>query len=334
MNKLTTAIVLGAACHGPAFAQEVQVYGSIDGGLRTLSNVDAAGNRKTSMNSAGTYNSNRLGFRGSEDLGGGLKARFTLETGFLGGSGAQAVPEQYWNREATVGLSGPWGSVDAGRQFSVNARTAAGYDPFRFKYLGIVPVSKAIIGTSQTRFDNDVQYNGKFGPFTARAEYVFGESAASSSTNSAMGVGTTYEQGPLSVGGAYTKWNDGGGPGFDRTQGTIGGSYNIGPARVSLGVIDDKVQTATSDRTTKSTWAGASYDVSTALVLTGAFYRTRGYTAGLPNDKKMLIVGGTYALSKRSNFYLEADRTRFAGTAIVNGQTNQTGFSAGFTHAF
>lgn len=335
MNKLATAVVMVGVCQGLAFAQDsVQIYGSFDGGLRRVTNVDAAGNSKLTLNSSGTYNSNRLGFRGIEDLGGGLKARFMLETGFFGGTGEPAVPTQYWNREATVGLSGPWGGIDAGRQFSVNARTVAGYDPFRFKYLGIIPLSRAIIGSSQTRFNNDVQYTGRFGPFTARAEYMFGETAGSVSANSAVGVGGTYAQGPLSVGGAYTKWNDGGGAGFDRDQGTLGGTYIIGPMRLALGYIDDKVKTATLDRTAKNTWIGASYDVSAALVLSGAFYKTKGYTSGLLNEKKLLIVGGTYALSKRTNLYAEVDRTRFSGTAIVNTQTNQTGVSAGLNHTF
>lgn len=334
MKNIAAAIVLGVACQGHVFAQDaIQVYGSIDGGFRRLSNVDAAGNSKLTMNSTGTYNSNRLGFRGIEDLGGGLKARFTLETGFFGGSGAQAA-DQYWNRESTVGLSGPWGAIDAGRQFSVSARTVAGYDPFRFKYLSIVPLSRAIIGSSQTRFDNDVQYTGTFGPITVRAERMFGEAAGSAATNSATGLGGTYAQGPISVGGAYTKWNDGGGAGFDRTQATLGGTYTIGATRVALGIIDDKVQTATVDKVAKNTWLGASYDVSSALALTGAFYKTKGSTSGVPNEKKLLMAGGTYALSKRSNLYFEVDRTRFSGGAIVNGQTNQTGVSAGLNHAF
>ncbi|WP_066266649.1 porin [Hydrogenophaga palleronii] len=335
MNKFATAIVLGAACQSHAFAGDsVQVYGSMDGGLRTLTNVNAAGNSRTTMNSSGTYNSNRLGFRGSEDLGGGLKARFMLETGFFGGTGMQAVAAQYWNREATVGLSGPWGSIDAGRQFSVNARTVLGYDPFRFKYLSIVPLARTIIGSSQARFDNDIQYTGRFGPLTVRAERAFGESAGSTATNSATGFGGTYANGPFSVGAAYTKWNDGGGAGFDRTQATLGGTYTSGPMRLSFGIIDDKVQTATVDRVTKNTWLGASYDVLPALVVTGAFYHTKGSANGLSNGRKLLMVGGTYALSRRTNLYLEADRTRLSGTAIVNGQTSQTGVSVGLNHAF
>lgn len=335
MKKCLTAIALVGACQGSALAQNsVIMYGSFDGGLRRLTNVDAAGHSKLTINSSGTYNSNRLGFTGSEDLGSGLKARFMLETGFFGGSGEPAVAAQFWNREATVGLSGPWGSIDAGRQFSVNARTAAGYDPFRFKYLGIIPLSRGIIGSSQTRFNNDVQYTGRFGAFTARAEYMFGEAAGSTTANSAAAIGGTYAQGPLSAGAAFTKWKDGGGLGFDRNQGTIGGAYVIGRTRVALGYIHDRVQTAGADKIAKNTWIGASYDISPALVLTGALYRTNGSTAGVANDKKLLIAGATYALSKRTNLYAEVDRTRFSGGAIVNNQKVQTGVSAGLNHSF
>lgn len=331
-KTLITFAVLGTFAAAASAQSSLTVYGSYDGGLRNLTNVDAAGNSKLTMNSLGLYNSNRLGFRGVEDLGGGLKARFTLESAFSGGTGAGAA--ELFGREATVGLGGSWGSIDIGRQFSVNAKTIGAYDPFSFKYLPLIPLAKETIGISSARFSNDVQYTGKFGDFTTRAEYVPGEMAGSIKTGTALALGGTYAPGPASIGAAYTKWNDFGGIGFDRTQATIGGAYVIGATRIAGGYIDDKVKTSGTDTTSRNTWIGATYTFTPAIALTGAYYKTKGRVSNLPREKSVLIVGATYALSRRTNLYAEVDRNRFSGAAIVNGQTNQNGIAGGLNHAF
>lgn len=335
MKKSLISLAIFVAFAGSAEAQStVTVYGSYDGGLRNLTNVDTAGNSKLSMNSLGTYNSNRLGFKGVEDLGDGLSVRFTLESGFFGGTGAAASVSEFFGRESTIGMSGSLGSIDLGRQFSVSARTIAGYDPFNFKYLGIIPLARETIGLSSSRFSKDAQYTGKFGNFTARAEYVTGEVAGSIKIGTVLAAGGTYAAGPFSVGAAFTKWNDFGGIGFDRTQATIGAAYTIGATRIAGGYIDDKINTSGTDTTSKNTWIGVAYNFTPAIALTGAYYKTKGRLANLPREKNLLIVGATYALSKRTNLYVEIDKNRFSGAAIVNGQASQTGIAGGLNHTF
>ena len=75
------------------------------------------------------------------------------------------------------------------------------YDPFNYHYTTIIPVS---LQGGLTRFNNDIQYTGKFGPVTARAEYALGEQVGNMRNGSAATVGATYEAGPFSVGAAYT----------------------------------------------------------------------------------------------------------------------------------
>src|SRR3569833_1277636 len=83
MKKTLLALaVIGTFCGAAQARADVTVYGSIDAGLRNQTNTDAAGDSLLSMGSNGTYRSNRLGFKGTEDLGGGLNAHFVLETGF------------------------------------------------------------------------------------------------------------------------------------------------------------------------------------------------------------------------------------------------------------
>jgi predicted porin len=334
MKKTITALAVLGSFAGAASAQtSVTMYGSYDNSLRYLTNVDAAGHSKLSMNSLGVYNSNRLGFKGIEDLGDGMYARFVLEAAFSGGTGAGA--DQLFGRESTVGIGDSWGEVVVGRQFSVNARTLSGYDPFSFKYLSIVPLSKETIGISSARFSNDVQYTGKFDDLTVRAEYVPGEVAGGGfSTGTAFALGGTYVLGSTSVGAAYTKWNDFGGPGLDRTQGTIGVSYLIGPGRITGGYMDDSQKAIGSPTTSANTWIGGTYNFSPAFALTAAYYKTKGAITNQGRNRHLMIMGVTYFLSKRTNLYAEIDRNTFGGAAVVNGQQTQTGITSGLAITF
>ena len=132
MKKSLLVLAVLSAFAGVASAQSaVTIYGTFDGGLRNLTNTNATGQSTFKMGSNGTYNSNRIGFKGVEDLGGGLNAHFALETGFNSGTGAlDNANNQLFNRTATVGVGSAMGSVDLGRQYTVAFRTIAAYDPF------------------------------------------------------------------------------------------------------------------------------------------------------------------------------------------------------------
>ena len=108
--KTQATLMLAAAALLPAAVSAqtsaVTVYGSIDGGVRYQTNVDAAGNGLLSTTS-GNYYPNRLGFRGKEDLGNGLNAHFQLESGFNDKTGAlDNTNNVLFNRTAAVGLGG------------------------------------------------------------------------------------------------------------------------------------------------------------------------------------------------------------------------------------
>src|SRR6266705_1612508 len=103
MCKLILAFAVLGACASLASAQtsNVTIYGTVDGGLRYQTNTTANGDSLVSQTS-GHYLANRLGFKGVEDLGGGLKALFTLESGFAVDTGAQDVAGSIFNRTAAV----------------------------------------------------------------------------------------------------------------------------------------------------------------------------------------------------------------------------------------
>jgi predicted porin len=358
MKKSLLALAVMGAFAGVAQAQtSVTIYGSFDGGLRYLTNANAAGDNRLSISSSGTYMANRLGFKGVEDLGGGMNARFNLESGFNSGTGAQADAASFFNRTASVGIGGAWGAIDVGRLYSVSFRTTATYDPFNSKYTGLTPIaiqvssgnSTATTNFGGTRFNNDIQYTGTFGPVTARAEWALGEVAGSTGTGSAQAVGLTYANGPLSLGAAYTQKKTvalgtvatSASPTFNDKAYTVGGSYSIGELRLIAGYNNEKVATTTVDNTQKTGWLGASYNVSPAVGLTAAWYQTKlsgPAPVGTSGDgkKDMFIVGTTYALSKRTNFYADIDTTKFSGVALTSslGNERQTGVSVGLNHMF
>jgi predicted porin len=331
MKKSTLALLVAGAAGNMASAQNsVTVYGSLDGGLRNLTNVDAAGNGRLSMNSNGTYKSSRLGFDGKEDLGGGMDAHFNLESRFKVGSGEQVGV--LFNAASYVGVGGAWGSVDVGKQFTLPFKTIVAYDPFSLKYTGIVSAISATLGVTD---NNALQYTGTFGPVVTRLTYGLGEQAGSSSNGAMQGAAMSYRQGMLNYGGGYTQKKSI--IGLDTKHYTAGGGYTFGKMRVSGGYANQRDQVlGKSDTVTKYSWAGLQYNLTAPLQLIGAYYRTDKEQALAPANglKETYILSATYALSKRTNLYAEVDRNKYSGNFVLLTQTGQTGVSAGINTLF
>lgn len=329
--QLLAAMTVMAALAGAAQAQSgVTIYGSIDGGLRNQTNVNAAGDSKLSVGSNGQYYPNRLGFIGSEDLGDGLKVHFKLESGFNTGTGAlDNAGGRLFNRSSWVGVSGRWGQINFGHQYTISFFTANDYDPFNYKYAYIIPVSAATAGG---RYDNSIQYTGSFGAYKVRAEYAPGEKPGNAGTNTAKAVGLAYAQGALNWGGAYSSRDV---EGFDDRHYTVGAAYKFGAARVAAGYMDDKLATASgADSTTKNAWGGVSVDVAPQTVVSAAYYQTKTSVARIAGARKLYMVGAVYYLSKRTNLYADIDHAKLSGRSRIGSQTSQTGVSIGIDHLF
>lgn len=348
MRKSLAAFSVLSAIAGLASAQSnVTIYGTIDGGIRHQTNTNAAGDRLFSQTS-GNYFSNRLGFKGAEDLGNGLKALFTLESGFNIDTGAQDVAGSIFNRTAAVGLGTKYGTLMAGRNYTVAYWTVVGYDPFSYRYPALAPLISGA-GTSQPaaavaaglgaaataglRFNNDIQYTGTFGGLTARAEYSAGESAGSTRTGSARAAGLTYKHGGFSIGGAYTaKYNA---LAMRNTARTMGGSWSNEALRVSVGYADETQDAAAREFSNRLTWTGASYRLSPVWTATAAYYRTEATSTGLEGERDLVILGATYALSKRTLIYGGLDSNRYKGSLIpASRQTSQFGATTGIQTSF
>lgn len=350
MKKSMLILALAAVFPVSAFAEPtVNVYGSIDGGLRYQTNVDAAGKGLLSTTS-GNYYSNRLGFRGVEQLGNGLNAHFQLESGFNSKTGElDNTNNVLFNRTAAVGLGGAWGSVDLGRQYTVAFKTEKFLDPFDHHYTGIVPLSSgagttlpataktaglSASSSSGTRLNNDLQYTGSFGGLTIRGEYAVGEVAGDTGKGSAQAAAFSYTGGALLAAGAYTHKQTP--TGFTNEAFVAGGGVKLHGLTVKAGLSRERQQTATAGTyQNKTTFGGISYQVARPVEVTAAIYRSEYESAASTGTRELLLLGATYAFSKHSNLYAEIDINRYGGALIpASKQERQRGASMGLMHLF
>jgi predicted porin len=332
----------------------LSIYGTIDAGLRHVTNTSAAGESTLKMGSNGEYYNNRLGFKGTETLGGGMNVHFHLESGFNTGTGElDNKDNRLFNRLSSIGIAGSFGSIDFGRQPSVACKAVYFYEPFQYRYVHIIPLAGAVAGNNDgkvksvfsiddgPRFSNGIQYFGKFGHFTASAEYSMGEVAGNSRAQTAKAGGLVYNDGTFTIGGAYTRQQPYVDttltPGYrDQDQITFGGAYKMDAIRIAGGYLNTTTETAVTSHT-KNIWLGARYDFSPIVSLTAGYYRTTLETGNREIARRNLFIfGTTYALSARTSLYADIDQAILQGIVALTpgGQTRQTGISVGISHMF
>ena len=331
-KKLIVLAVAGLVSSGAFAADNVTLYGSFDAGLRNLSNSTATGQSVTTMASNGTFNSNRLGFTGKEDLGNGQNAHFTLETGFNSGTGA-TDNGNFWNRTASLGLGGSWGSLDLGNQYTAIFHTIAAYDPFHYKYVGIDPLAGQGDGVGP-RLNNDIQYTGSFGAVTARVEHAVGQVPGSTAAGATTEAGLSYAADGLSLGAGFGTKKDTMAVNTTKTW-TVGGAYKTGPFELTLGYDNQKADLTSAEK--KNWWLGGSYAMTPAAALTVAYFNIKTTSNVAPDGQnKLFMFGGTYSMSKMTQLYADIDHRNLGGSAMAlyAGQSTQTGVSVGINHAF
>ncbi|WP_406851335.1 porin [Herbaspirillum huttiense] len=345
MKKSLLALAVLGAFAGAAQAQSsVTIYGIVDTGIAYSSKVvnTTAGNTgsKFGINS-GVIQGSRIGFKGVEDLGGGLSAVFQLETGFTsddgGLQGSDAVTSSnLFRRKSVVGLAGGFGTVLLGRQtdFSdtISAYTAVN------DFGGVAgAVGHNIDRLEGTRSNNSVSYTtNNMGGFTGNLFYGFGEQAGSTSNGQAFGIGGKYDNGPLGLGVTYYQSKQGTSPADTQLESTTAGyyapnasnpstalkvlnvvaSYQFGPARVYGNYSRVKQDLKTGSPTavaSKSLGAankidvyelGTAYSLSPSLKLLGAVTHTRAdFNSSSKGKLTQISLGADYFLSKRTDLY-------------------------------
>ena len=355
MKKSLIALAVLAAS-GAAMAQSsVTLFGIVDTGVGYIDNGgnevagSTAGQNKYGMTTSGNATS-RLGFRGVEDLGGGLKAGFWLE-GQIDGDDGNAAGFNF-KRRSTLSLMGGFGEVRLGRDLTPGYSKFISYDLFGQVGIGqFMGWSSNLYGADVggVRADNMLSYyTPNFGGFTAGVNYGFGEDTASSKTNRYVGGYVAFDNGPISVALAMDK-NNGNLPttpavNGDRTQVSLGGSYDFGMLKASALVQQVEFEpTVGTGKVKFDNWAlGLSAPVGPGTVKAQyASYDLKDSS----NEAQQLSVGYVYDLSKRTAVYGTVSFLKNKGASAVslggNGLPlggasgeNQTGYQVGIRHAF
>ena len=330
MKKSLLALAVLGGFVGVASAQSsVTLFGIVDVSAKAVKN-DGVGTLKSLANSG--INTSRLGFRGVEDLGGGLKAGFWLEGALSNDDGTPAGLD--FRRRSTVSLMGGFGEVRLGRDYSPTFWSTTIFDPFGTNGVGSsLNMTRYSGQTNYVRASNSISYltpamGGLYGQLTVAA----GENV----TGKYVGGRIGYAAGPFNVAAAVGRTDAFGAvPDFDVWN--IAGSWNFGMATVMAQYNNEELGTAEENR--------ALLGVVVPLgqgELHASYIRT-DEKAGLNRDANQLALGYVYNLSKRTALYGTVARidnktgSNFAiggGNAGITVGGNSTGMEVGLRHSF
>jgi len=206
-TTVLAACAAGMALAAAAQAQtSVQLYGSVDAGLSHVNNERGGSAQRVD---SGNRSPDRFGLRATEDLGRGLKALFTLESGFNVDNGTFKKPNTIFNRRAVVGLQGSFGTVSLGHMPDFM------YDYLRFQSNGIMGSAYFFHPgnldnqASTFQIDNALRYESPvMRGWKLGAMLGFGEDPQDSGKGRSWSAGAQYAAGPLKANLAYTVSND------------------------------------------------------------------------------------------------------------------------------
>lgn len=304
--KKTLIALAAVAATGVAFAQSsVTIYGKVNVSL-TKANGSSA-----EMND---IHGSRLGFRGAEDLGGGLQAKFHIEHRFRPDTGADATfnpggtnpttgvvtpaSSTMWNGLSTVGLAGAFGEIRLGRYYSANF-LGANNKPDPFGGDGQGALRGIGMQTTHVRTANIIHYSGSFSGVNVAVSTGLKEGAAKAHNSVAVG----YANGPLDIGAGQDK--DAG-----STVSNFYTTYDLGVAKLAFGLGNKKTAAGVK---TEGFLLGATIPAGPGKVQVG-LARAKNKTSGVVTNQK-LGLGYIYPLSKRTAFETTYGRDSKATTA-------------------
>jgi predicted porin len=325
VTVLAGALTSLAAAAQSNVGSNVTLYGIADAGVE----VSNAGKGTLARVISGGLMGSRWGLRGSEDLGGGLKAVFRLEGGFNIDDGNLGQGGRLFGREASVGLSSATlGTISLGRNPTPYYLSTVVLDAFGYAQVGgLSAITRSGTTTQQVlpmlinaRNDNSVNYlSPNWGGLEFRAQIAAGE--GSTSIGRAYGASARYANGPVDFILSYGRQNGAGNANGEVRSYSVGGSYDFGVVKAFAGYIDEKNSCATCTgalaRAAGVTGANASefrlvnvgvrVPISAPLVAIAQAVRIsdRSVYAVNPGDRDAtwVAVGAEYALSKRTILY-------------------------------
>lgn len=361
-RTLVSAAALACACFGAQAQSSVTIYGIADLAVEHLTN--APGGSLTRMPGLTGSVPSRLGFRGVEDLGGGLRALFTLEMGLGLDSGTFNQGGRAFGRQAFVGLGSDWGTVTLGRQYTMLFWSQLDADILGPNMFGSGSLDSYL---PNARTDNAIAYRGKLGGVELGATYSFGrdsvnagpspagtncagESTADSNACREWSLLAKYNRKDWGVAAAVDEIR--GGPGAfagltssamkDRRS-AINGWVRFAPVKVGAGLIARHNDASAATPRSNLWYLGASWNVTPQFTADAEFFKLDVKDSA--NGATLWALRGTYALSKRTALYATAGRIDNDGASALSvsnaapgagpGAGNgQTGLGIGIRHAF
>ncbi len=312
MKKTLVSLAVLAAASGSAMAQSsVTLYGTADAGVGKFQ----GGKVGMVTNSLVTTSDSFIGFRGTEDMGGGLKAGFQFESSINLRDGSSDVNSAYWTktmyqRAANVWLGGNWGTLRLGRAYTPSRNALAAWDLTGGARNSIVINTFGTPGNAEERNSSQISYKTPdFGGFAAELGYVL---KPDNGGNAKVDLGLTFVNGPLRAGLSYNKQKN------SKANYAVGAQYQFGMFAVAAGYhhtananyFDDETNQLIPDAVSRlsgfSVGAKANFGAASLLVnvardtkanydLHGVSYKGEKRTNGL--------VEGRYAFSKRTFVY-------------------------------
>jgi predicted porin len=352
MKKTLSALAALTLCSGAALAQSaVTVYGVIDVGV---SNDRGGVTGNSTRLTSGMATQSRWGFRGTEDLGGGLSALFVVEGGFSADKGTSTQGNTLFGRATIVGLRNSLGTVTAGLQDTPHFTTLnAVVDPLR----NGIARSNNLMAPSGVRTGNSVLVrSATVQGFSGDLMYAAGEVAGDNAAGRAIGGSIGYSAGPLTVRLAHHNRNNdtavlkntG-----DAKNTLLGANYDFGPAKAYFGYAVDKGLKSSPLNNSAASFGGAAPTASTdssalLLGLTAPFgastvvatYVRKDDKTAFNQDASQMALAYMYALSKRTDVYSSFARiSNKNGAAYTVGNSEEAGtgdkqFTAGLRHRF
>lgn len=355
--KKSLVFVLGLSAAAAQAQPQVTIYGVVDAGMV----VERGGQNAPSVKiSSGAASTSRIGFRGTENLGNGLSAFFTLETGTRIDTGGLDVDNTIFNRQAFVGLQGDFGAVAFGRQYTPMHNLLVTFDPFKTGYAGTVKNLFPDLGTN-IRTSNTVTWKSPVvRGFDSVLSYSAGEQSDSSSGRQ-FGGAVGYENGPLALRVAYNNKNSdlaatATTPKVSRGVGhntVLGASLLVSKMKLHFIYGVDKGYGSTPLWNTGNPYGGVKPTPSTdgrdlLLGLSGRVGPGTLMFSAMRKDDRTAFdqdadswgIGYNYSLSKRTSLYVayaHINNKNGAGYTVNNNSeagTGNTGSNIGLLHTF
>lgn len=353
------------------YAQSPTMYGMIDAGVESVNNVNAVGTLTRMPSNIGIIPS-RFGMRGKEDLGGGLSAIYTLEMGFAPDTGASGQGGRLFGRQSIVGLSGQWGAITLGRQWTMLFWSILDSDIVGPAVYGIGSLDNYI---PNSRIDNSIAYKGKFSNLTVGATYSLGRDTVNAGPSPA-GTNCPGESGADTQ--ACREWSAmvkydtpswGAALAYDALNGRtpasatdvllptgltssaktdgrlmVNGYLKLANMKVAAGLVRRQNDGSATKPKSDLWYFGAAYPLTAAWTIDGT-YAKLSYKDVSNADANLLAVRALYAMSKQTTLYAQVgsiqndSQSNLSVSGGAPGSNpalggSQTGLMLGMNHAF